>query len=368
MRSFKNSLSHFAPIPLDATLGMGRVAVHWRDAFIRRGWSFNHVGINEVPMPLVKPLWANRARNSWQRSGINSDFFLAHEPYAETFRLTGVPTILFSHGLEVREKNLSPKQISREQSLKSFMTKPFWEHLARQRENALRKCPLLLLINEDDKDFVISNYSRSSEDIFVFQNGVNISDLQPSIHVPSKPTILFYGTWLERKGSTVLIQAALQLARAGIIPRWLLVGTGKSESEVLSDWPINLRKLVEVHSKVSALDDDLIYEQATIFVLPSFFEGQPLTLLQAMESGRCVISTRCCGQKDIINHEHNGFLMEPGNAFQLADLIANALSSPDLLYKTGSQAKLDMSSRRWHQVADQVVDRLESFFGIDHDS
>ncbi len=86
-----------------------------------------------------------------------------------------------------------------------------------------------------------------------------------------------------------------------------------------------------------------------------------MTLLQAMESGRCVISTRSCGQKDIISDGHNGFLVEPGSSVQLAEAIAKALADDDLRLRLGTQAKVDMASRRWSIVADEVVSKLESF-------
>jgi glycosyltransferase involved in cell wall biosynthesis len=98
-----------------------------------------------------------------------------------------------------------------------------------------------------------------------------------------------------------------------------------------------------------------------VFVLPSYFEGQPLTLLQAMESGRCVIASGCCGQKDIVRHGHNGFLFPPGDADELAQLLALVVADADLRLKLGSQAKEDMASRRWPIVADEVANRLEQF-------
>ena len=97
------------------------------------------------------------------------------------------------------------------------------------------------------------------------------------------------------------------------------------------------------------------------FVLPSFYEGQPLTLLQAMESGRCVIATRSCGQKDIVKHGHNGFLFVSGKSDQLADLIFKAIANEDMRFMISIQAKVDMAPRRWPLVADEVVNRLEQF-------
>lgn len=357
------NISHIASTSLDSRTGMGRVAVHWREAFIRNGWSYHHFGIDEVPMPKLKPLWANSARNKFKKSGISESLLLVHEPSAEVFRETSLPTILFSHGLEERGAELVPPETDGTRiNFKSILTKPFWRRQAWLREKSLRKCPLLLLINQEDRNYAISHYGRRPEDIFVFRNGVNPSALEPQQETSTPATVLFYGSWLERKGKSVLINAALKLAGSGIQVRWLLVGTGRPVAEVLSDWPIGLRSNVVVRAHVAASDDDSVFEQASIYVLPSFYEGQPLTLLQAMESGLCVITTRCCGQKDIITSGHNGFLIEPGNSDQLAGTIAKILANNQMRIKVSAQAKIDMASRRWPVVADEVVERLEQFF------
>lgn len=359
--SFK-SIAHFAPITINGLSGMGRVAMHWREAFIRRGLIFRHYGTDEVPLPTLKPLWAVAAKRVWRNSGDRQDLFLVHEPSAETLRDSGIPTVLFSHGLETRSQQMVPPESELSKSrLREKIMHPFWLWRVRQQELGLRYCPLLLLINEEDRAYAISHYRRRPDDIFVFRNGVDPSPLQAQ-HMPLwPPTVLFYGSWLERKGKSVLVETAIRLAKAGIHLRWLLVGTGGSEVAVLNDWPANLHAAVKVLPHVNAEEDDSIYERATIFVLPSYYEGQPLTLLQAMESGRCVIASRCCGQKDIVQHGHNGFLFTPGDPDELAQLIALGLRNQDLRLKLGTQAKIDMASRRWPIVADEVVDRLEQF-------
>ena len=356
------SICHVAPVTLEPDSGMGRVAFHWKASLLRHGWDFHHFGANEVSAPLLKPLWSLSARRAWRASGIGSSLVLAHEPVAETFRETGAPVALFSHGLEARSRDLAPPDaVAAKSSLKNLLMRPLWAWRDRQTELGLRRCPLLLLINQEDKDYAINCYHRRSEDIFVFRNGVNPSQLDETHEPEGASTVLVYGTWLERKGKSVLVKAAAKLAESGVQSRWLLVGTGVSREEVLRDWPEHLHSSVAIRPRVKGEDDDSIYAQAHVFVLPSYFEGQPLTLLQAMESGRCVITTRCCGQKDIVRHGENGLLAEPGDAEGLAALISSALASSNLRRTLGAQAKADMRNRRWDMVSGEVTERLVQF-------
>lgn len=342
---------------------MGRVAVHWREALIRRGWVFQQFGLEEVPMPTIKPRWAYSARRTWRRTQRRDNLMLAHEPSAEVIRQTGIPTVLYSHGIEERGAQLFPQESTRPSSwVRHSSMRFFWHQLAMQRIKAFTRCPLLFLSSEEDKNYAISRYSRSPEDIFVFRNGVEPSPLTPNHQPADQSTILFYGSWLARKGKTTLVEAAIKLAAQGVHAQWLLVvGDGISEQEVLSDWPLILRDQVVVKSRIESKEEDSVFSKASLYVLPSYFEGQPLALLQAMESGRCVITTRCCGQKDIVKHGFNGFLFEPGSAEQFASLIATALEDREMRCKIGAQAKLDMASRRWSVVADEVAHRLDQF-------
>jgi glycosyltransferase involved in cell wall biosynthesis len=356
------TIAHVAPIALRPDSGMGRVASCWRDSITRRGWSFEHFGADEVPTPSFKALWALSARRAWRRFKLPSSLILAHEPSAEVFRGTGVPVLLFSHGLEARCRELAPVEPDITGSrLGRLLMRPLWAWRSRQTELGLRRCPLLLLINQEDRDYVIDRYRRQSGEIFVFRNGVIPSALDETHDPGGTSTVLVYGTWLERKGKKVLMQAASNIAGAGLRVRWLLVGTGGSRESVLRDWPESLHPSVEVRPRVAPSEDDSIYAEAHVFALPSYFEGQPLTLLQAMESGRCVISTRCCGQKDIIRDGENGFLVEPGDAGTLAARIITALGDAQLRRSVGARAKADMKNRTWERVSDEVTERLAQF-------
>ena len=61
------------------------------------------------------------------------------------------------------------------------------------------------------------------------------------------------------------------------------------------------------------------YRRADLFVLPSFAEGVPVVLMEAMAQEIPVISTRITGIPELIEHEKTGLLVTPGNAGELAE-------------------------------------------------
>ena len=78
-----------------------------------------------------------------------------------------------------------------------------------------------------------------------------------------------------------------------------------------------------------------------------------------METGRCCITTNCCGQRDIIQHGYNGLLHETGDAKTLALLLEQCIKDKNLRLMLGRNAKLSTENRYWETVASEVVDRIE---------
>lgn len=351
---------HVAEIDISEESGMGRVAWHWRNELLLRGYEFIHIGLKEVGKIPHQALFSYYAYKFYQKLNRTASFFLIHEPAASPFIYTGIPTIIVSHGVEQRAWELSLKSKLGECQGIKWKTKlffPIWR--LKPCNEGLKKAELLLLINQEDAAFAAQRYHRLEKDIYVFKNGVYPSELNENIQSDSGLTILFLGTWLIRKGSKTLIEAAEILFKKGLKPKWLLAGTGAESDQVINAWPIELRPFIEVICSFPRTSEVDIFARSHIFVLPSFFEGQPLALLQAMETGRCCITTNCCGQRDIIEHENDGLLFEPGDAIKLAELIEQCLKNRDLRLHLGKNAKLTVQNRQWKNVASEVVDRLE---------
>ncbi len=67
------------------------------------------------------------------------------------------------------------------------------------------------------------------------------------------------------------------------------------------------------------------YQSADIFCLPSWSEGMPVSILEAMSAGLVVIASQVGGIPELIEHEHSGFLMPPGDPERLCELITRAI-------------------------------------------
>jgi colanic acid/amylovoran biosynthesis glycosyltransferase len=154
------------------------------------------------------------------------------------------------------------------------------------------------------------------------------------------PAILYVGRLVPEKGQAVLLEAVAQLAERG----------HRAEVSLAGDGPLrpSLERLAEhlgIASRVSFLgavgQDDLhaLYEEASIFCLPSFAEGVPVVLMEAMAMGLPVVSTRITGIPELIEDGVDGLLVAPGRPDELAERLERLLDDPSLCRELGSRGR-----------------------------
>jgi glycosyltransferase involved in cell wall biosynthesis len=364
MAEIRPTIAHVAQIEISRRSGMGRVAWHWRRELEARGYAFVHIGPREVGRPVHPALFPYAAWRRLRRMGVKPAAVLVHEPAGVPFVAAGPPAFVFSHGLERRGWAASLAHAAASGApvrARSRLLFPLWR--LRQADFSLRRARAVLVLNRDDLAEVQARYGRRAEDLFLFRNGVDPVPAAPRQAADGPPTILFAGSWLARKGTATLVDAADLLRRRGVAARFLLAGTGAPEPEVLAAWPAELRGSVGVLPSFPPDGEAALYTGADLFVLPSFFEGQPLVLLQAMASGCCCLASDIAGNRDLIAHRRNGLLHAEGNAAELAGQMAECLASPALRDELGQAARRAMEGRTWETVAREVADFIERTLG-----
>lgn len=339
---------------------MGRVSAAWHSALRAGGHVVFHVGPEQVGELSHPVFFARRAKRWLDQHELAPDLLLVHEPAGAAFVGGPRPVFIFSHGIERRGWEIGRRwrDISGERvSLRSRLLFPIWR--LRACDRSLKRADHVFVLNSEDLEFCRVRYGRTSDVVSILRNGVDPMEKGAIERVAEVPTVAFIGSWLRRKGVSVLVRAAERLHRSGVGVRWVLAGTGVDRSTVLREWPCGLEEETEVIPSFPSTIEREILERADVFVLPSFFEGQPLALLQAMAAGLCCISTATCGQKDLLIHERNGLLAEVGDDVGLAHLLERAIVDERLRAELGSAARCSVSERSWEAVGREFVDILE---------
>jgi glycosyltransferase involved in cell wall biosynthesis len=174
----------------------------------------------------------------------------------------------------------------------------------------------------------------------------------PLVPVPTEPRVLFVGV-LERYKNVEVLAAAWRIVAARLPDaRMHLVGMGTQTgvAEALAREGVRWERRLEPDKLAAALD------ASRALVLPSASEGLPRVAIEAFLRGRAVVGARAGGIPDIVEHERNGLLAEPGDARGLADAIERILTEPGLAEKLGEGAHA--SAAQWVSTPDEYADRV----------
>lgn len=186
-------------------------------------------------------------------------------------------------------------------------------------------------------DFARSQLMKLSEyehwhKIGVARLGVDTERFAPTTgSVNAKKEILCVGRLTPAKGQHILLLALAELRRKHPEALLRFVGDGpdRASLEKLAT-DLDLTSNVRFEGNINQDRIRAFYQQATVFVLPSFAEGIPVVLMESMAMGVPVISTRITGIPELITDGVNGILCAASNHKELAAAIARVLENDSL--------------------------------------
>jgi colanic acid/amylovoran biosynthesis glycosyltransferase len=149
------------------------------------------------------------------------------------------------------------------------------------------------------------------------------------VPVPAAPRLVCVGRLAEQKGQLILLQALAQLAGEGVAFEAVLAGDGPMRSAIESEIArLGLPGKVRITGWLSGADVRREIESARGLVLPSFAEGLPVVLMEALALGRPVVSTFVAGIPELVQDKVHGWLVPAGDVERLADAIRELLTTP----------------------------------------
>jgi glycosyltransferase involved in cell wall biosynthesis len=356
-------------VPRGRNGGMSRIMSFIHDELEATGHSVEyfcsedaeHTGkLDRFTFPLAV---LRHARAAW-RAGRPYDVINVHEPIAAAAvlgkRQTGARIVVTSHGLESRgwQQRIANGEIP----LKSRFAYPatvLW-----QARLALRRADHVFCLNSEDAGTLVASGIPKNRITRIFPAADPIFGL--ATHDYSRAnTILFAATWIPRKGIQDLVTGFARVAAARPTVRLVVLNPGVPDAAVLNLFPSEVSKRVSVVRAAPEKGVAEVFASADIYVLPSVFEGTPLTLMEAMWSGLPIVSTDTCGMHDVLRHEENGLLIPIRAPGLLAQELERLLDDPGLRAKLGHTARSEaIQHYTWRQSAQPVREAYESLVGI----
>ncbi|HEY9612923.1 glycosyltransferase family 4 protein [Allocoleopsis sp.] len=205
----------------------------------------------------------------------------------------------------------------------------------------LQRCTYLIALSESWKDFYINNCDLTAEQVVVLPNPVEIPENVPErSNSHKKINIVFLGRIGKRKGVFDLLEAYAKVApEQRKKSELILAGIGQVEQANHLAERLYLKEHVAFAGWVDSAKRSELLSQADVFLLPSYNEGLPMALLEAMSWGLPVITTPVGGIPEVITHNETGLLVNPGDVQQLAEALQSLIENESLRLELGSAAR-----------------------------
>ena len=200
----------------------------------------------------------------------------------------------------------------------------------------LKKADHVIFQNNDDlNEFCENNLVRRDKCFVVNGSGVNMERFTPA-PFPEQITFLMISRLLKSKGVGEYLEAARIVKQKHPEVRFMLLGK----------YETNMQDALSKEYVQKFIDDGIVerfeetsdvrpyYAQCSVYVLPSYREGTPRTVLEAMAMGRPIITTDANGCRETVINGQNGFIVPIKAVHSLADkmfwMIENWLSIPHM--------------------------------------
>ncbi len=190
--------------------------------------------------------------------------------------------------------------------------------------------------------------------------------IREKLGVAEDDILVFYPSrWAPVKGTHVLVEAINHIRREmpSIAERLVFLLTGRASA------PASYRKEVEekvppdarviITDRIDPPEMPLYYRASDIVVVPSLFEMQGMSVLEAMASAVPVVASKVGGIPGILRDGMDGFLIEPGDHVELAHKIIHLSESRELRERMGKVARKRAMEFSWSRVAE----RMEEVYG-----
>lgn len=201
--------------------------------------------------------------------------------------------------------------------------------------------------SEIENELLRSGFQK--QNIQIISNGIDTDVFRPAdfqektkirknINLAQENRIFVYaGRLVKGKGMDILLEAWKKLSEGHDVSKLslIIIGSGPIERTLKNEYG-NLKSVIFCGWRQNVSE----YLRASdIFVLPSFGEGIPNSLIEAMSCGLVCVSTNIGGINELIKNKENGILLTPGDTRGLYETIRNLATNPTYYDGMGGQAR-----------------------------
>ncbi|MBA5607593.1 glycosyltransferase family 4 protein [Duganella sp. FT3S] len=259
-------------------------------------------------------------------------------------RATGCRTVLHLHGAE----------------FKTYATEEAGPLLRWWVRHSLRRSSVVIALSEQWAEFLRA-YAPGAH-VVVVVNSVELKPLQEGRARHGR--LLFLGRADQRKGMFDLLEALALLRPSQPALQLVIGGDGDLDAVARAVHRLGLDDCVTILGWIGPERKEQELAQASIFVLPSYDEGLPMAMLEAMAAGKAVVVTPVGGIPQAVRDGHNGVLVPVGDPAALARALGRLLDDERWRAGLAAQARATVAARFSTAVVLGQLDAVYAGLGL----
>ena len=208
------------------------------------------------------------------------------------------------------------------------------------------------------RDYVTNEIGVPPERIVILPNAVPGPDRVAWNDKVEPPRIVFLGRLTREKGIVELVEALSDPGVASLAWSAILAGDGEIAKYRHAIAQLGLADRVQIPGWIDAPDVEHALSRASIFVLPSYYENLPLSLLEAMAYGLCCVVTPVGSVGDVVADGVNGVIVPVRDSARLADALRSLLTDGQRRRRLAERARSDFMARYDYAGYRQQLDNV----------
>lgn len=265
---------------------------------------------------------------------------------------TNKPTIVTEHGtVKGFIDNLELTDLF------SFTQKMFSPMYVSIDKKVLTNAKIVTTVSQNSAD-ELQRYYGIRKDISVVYNGVDTDFFRPGNLKKESNYVLYTGALVSKKGVIDLIKAAKYVIQKVPDIHFVITGKGPLEKTLRNlSKQLKIEKNVFFKGFVSRNELLKYYQNALMYIFPSYYEGLPTVILEAMACGVPVVATNIKSNSEVITNGKTGLLVEKKNPKVLAESILSLIENQELREYLGNNGRhLIMKKYAWRIISNRFLE------------
>jgi len=203
-------------------------------------------------------------------------------------------------------------------------------------EKCFDKCKYLVVLSEEGKDNLRVVKTKTPKIVIENYSTIHKECLKRKNH--NDKNILFLGFITELKGCFDVPEIAKKVIEQNNHVKFILAGSGEIEKLQGIIMEKSISQYFSFTGWVKKAEKENLLENADIFLLPSYTEAMPMSILEAMGYGLPIVTTNVGGIPQLVEEGKNGYMTKPGNIDGFVKAILELIGNDELIYDMGKES------------------------------